>query len=141
VIPLTSSPSVASPGAGRLNIFARGDDGHLWGIWFAGGWGSWGDDGCCLSNGVTNPVAAVAQGDLTIDVFVTGTQHDLYRKHWDGSTWSDWQYLDHALDYTNIATMVWVPTRPPPTQIPDPPTATPSPNCGRAGQPPCILPK
>jgi hypothetical protein len=108
---LTSPPVVASPGSGRLNIFTRGTDGHLWGIWFAGGWGGWGDVGCCLAGDVTNSVAAISQAQLTLDVFVIGTLHDLYRKAYYNGGWAGWQYLDPPT-FTNIAATTWVPIAP-----------------------------
>jgi hypothetical protein len=122
-VTISARPAVTSSGPGRLNVFAQGSDGHLWGTWFAGGWGGWGDVGCCLAGDVTDSVAAVSQAPLTVDVFVVGTQHDLYRKANTNGTWADWQFLDHSLDFTNIAATVWVPF------APDPPTDTPIPRC------------
>jgi len=120
---LSSSPTATSSGPGRLNVFARGSDGDLWGNWFAGGWGGWGDVGCCLAGDVSASVAATSQVPLTVDVFVVGTQHDLYRKANSNGYWADWQFLDHSLEYTNIAAAVWAPF------APDPPTETPPPPC------------
>lgn len=136
---LASAPSVASWGPGHLDVFARADTGDLIHKWFLNDqwYSGWQDLGCCLAGDVTNPVATVSQGYPTVDVFVTGTQHDLYRKRWDGSTWSDWQFLDHSLDITDIAAIFWVPFAP----VQDPPTPTPDPNCGIAGHPPCRLPQ
>jgi hypothetical protein len=133
---LTSSPSVASWGVGHLDVFARNSSGDLAHTWFLNNqWNSgWQDLGCCLAGDVTNPVAAVSQGYPTVDVFVIGTLHDLYHKGWNGSAWSDWQFLDHSLNFVNIAAAVWVPVAPPP-----PPTPTFSPKCGRPGQPPCHI--
>jgi hypothetical protein len=114
---LTSPPAVASPGLDLLSVYTRGTDGYLWGINFNGGWSSWYQVGCCLGgdSAVRNSVAAVAQGLVEMDVFVIGTQHDLYLKRYifAAQGWLDWQYLDHAFNYTNIAAAKWVPIAPP----------------------------
>jgi hypothetical protein len=135
---ITSSPSATSPGPGRVNIFARWADGDLWSIWYSDGWGSWGDVGCCLAGDITTSVAATSQGFPTADVFVIGTQHDLYRRHfdWYNGGWADWQYLDHSFDFTNIAAVAWMPVAPPP-----PPTATRQPTPTHCTHQPCISPQ
>lgn len=122
---ITSIPSAASPGPGRLNVFARGTNGDLWGRRFAGSWGPWSDVGCCLAGDVGNAVAAISLAPLTVDVFVIGTLHDLYRKSFDDNTgvWSDWQFLDRSVNYSSIAVAVWTPPLPTPTPTP---TQTPT---------------
>ncbi len=111
---LTSSPTATSLGSGRLDIFVRGTDGHVWDKWFSsGGWSSWVDRGCCLAGDVVTPVAVTSPVPGSLSLFVLGTLHDLYRKPFtDGIGYGDWQYLDHAFDYTNIAVTSWTPPLP-----------------------------
>jgi Repeat of unknown function (DUF346) len=122
---LTSPPVIASPGPGLLIVMTRGTDGHLWVKWFDSnlGWGDWGDVGCCLAGdaNVANSVAATSTStgaslhpphpsNLDAFAFVIGTQHDLYYKNWRQNRaggWTDWLYLDHLFDYTNIAVAAW----------------------------------
>lgn len=121
---LTSPPVIASPRPGLLAVMTRGTDGHLWVIWFDSniGWSGWNDVGCCLAGdaNVANSVAATATSISTSTntstlhvsalAFVIGTQHDLYQKGWAqlrAHPWSDWLYLDHLFDYSNIAVAVW----------------------------------
>jgi hypothetical protein len=138
---LSSPPAAASPGSGRLNVFARGTDGHLWGIWYVGGWGPWGDLGCCIAGDVTTVVAAISRAPMTLDLFFLGVQHALYRLPYDyynGGWASSAQYLDYSFNFTTIAATAWMPVAPPP-----PPTATPPPTPipTQCTHQPCILPK
>jgi hypothetical protein len=114
---LTTPLAVASPGLNLLTTYTRGTDGHLWGKWFNGGWSDWYEIGCCLGgdSAVLNSVATISQGVVETDVFVIGTLHDLYVKRYINAAqgWTDWQYLDHTFDYTNIAATAWVPAPPP----------------------------
>jgi hypothetical protein len=139
---LNSAPSAASPGAGRLDIFASGSDLHLWHLSFAGAWGSWEDLGCCGTNNSLYSVAATSQAPMTLDIFVVDNNQNLSRKHYDynagGLTSS--QFLDNVNNFSSIGAFDWV-TFIPPTATPRPPTSTPRPTATppprRCLQPPC----
>jgi hypothetical protein len=128
---LTSNPATTSLGAGRLDVFARGTDGHVWDKWFSsGGWSSWVDRGCCLAGDVASSVAVTSPMPGSLSLFVIDTLHDLYRKPFtDGVGYGDWQFIDHAFDYTNIAAAAWTPATPAPTPTPTP-TPPPTPRGG-----------
>ncbi len=132
---LTSNPTATSLGSGRLDIFVRGTDGHVYDKWFSsGGWSSWVDRGCCLAGDVASSVAVTSPAPGSLSLFVVGTDHALYRKPFtDGVGYGDWQFIDHAFDYTTSAAVAWTPTSPPPTATPtrnpNAPTATPLGGC------------
>jgi hypothetical protein len=135
---LTSPPVAASMGSYLLTVFTRGTDMNLYSDNFAGGWAGWAapPTPCCLAGDVTNSVAVTSRAPGTLDVFVIGTQHDLYRRAYSAGGWSGWQYLDHLVDYTNIAATAWVPIAP----LPPPPPPSGGGGGGGGCHQPCILP-
>jgi len=154
LFPISSPPVAASPWPYRLTVFTRGRDQHLYGNQFNFGWSGWLDLGCCLatdvffdSNGelqgdVLNSVAATSLANNSLDAFVIGTDHALYRKGYTSSAgWTLWQLVDASIHYDNIAVAGWVPIAAPPPAPPppSPPPPPPTRQCGRAGQPPCIV--
>jgi hypothetical protein len=89
-----SSPASASWGAGRLDVFARGEDGALWHSgWNGTSWSGWQS----LGGGLTSAPAAVSWGPNRIDVFVKGTDNALWHIAWNVSSWTPWQSLGGAL--------------------------------------------
>jgi len=140
---LLDSPAVASWGPGRLDLFVRGTDSVPYHKWYsdATGWSGWES-----MTGATSFAPAVASlGPNLLDLYVIGTDHNynLYHQSFNGSQWSGWQGEDLSTTLPNAtsidsgpAAVVWTPSAP----VQDPPTLTPSPNCGRAGQPPCPRP-
>ncbi|GHO96052.1 hypothetical protein KSF_061000 [Reticulibacter mediterranei] len=94
VHPLTSAPTVASWGPGRLDVFAF--VGHaLVHKWFNNGWHDWET----LSNGnfVGDP-AAISWGQGRIDVFVRSSYANaLEDKVFDHGRWTNWQDLGGIL--------------------------------------------
>ncbi|MBN1630523.1 MAG: S-layer homology domain-containing protein, partial [Thermoleophilia bacterium] len=87
---LTSGPGVCSWAAGRLDVFARGLEGHIWHRWYNGVWHDWQDIGGTPKQG-SDP-AAVSWGLNRIDMFVRGTDNHLWQK-WYNGVWHDWHDL------------------------------------------------
>jgi hypothetical protein len=64
---------------------------------------------------VVNSVAVTSLASASLDVFMIGTDHTLWRKTQTRSAgWSAWQLVDGSDYYTNIAVVGWVPIAPPP---------------------------
>jgi hypothetical protein len=86
---LSNSPAVASWGAGRLDVFALGNDHAVWHKWYQGGWSGWESlGGYCNSE-----PAAKSWGYGRIDIFCkAGANNNLYHKWFDGG-WSGWENL------------------------------------------------
>ena len=83
------APAVASWGPGRLDLFVKGGDGHLWHSWQSPGarFSPWED----LGGQLTSAPTAVSWGPDRIDVFVQGTDGGVWHKWWDGRSWSGWE--------------------------------------------------
>ena len=90
-----SEPAVASPGMGRYDVYATGKIGanqvvfqRTWDSGSDSGWISRGGPGVQVQSGPA--VASYASG--TDDVFIIGADNNVYRGHWDSSsfTWSPW---------------------------------------------------
>jgi hypothetical protein len=90
-----SAPAVASWGSGRLDLFTIGS-GSVQHRWYSGGqWSGTEDLGgqsffepaCCYE-----PPAAVSWGPGRIDLFVRGTDSNLWHKWYSGG-WSGWENL------------------------------------------------
>src|SRR5438067_1872651 len=65
---VASGPAASAWGAGRLDVFARGPDGHLWHVSLdAGAWRGWESLGGSLGEGRPG---AVSRGPNRLDVFV-----------------------------------------------------------------------
>ncbi len=93
---LEVAPAAASWGPNRLDVFARGENDHLWHKRWAGGkdWSEWRDLG---GGQLTSAPAAVSWGPNRIDVFVRGADHQLAHKRWtDDKDWSEWRDLDQS---------------------------------------------
>ena len=85
-------PTIVSWAPGRLDVFARGGDDKLWQRFSTNGGASWsdwikpvGDNGTLAS-----PPDASTRGPNTIDVWVLGTDNNVYQLWWDGVTWNGW---------------------------------------------------
>lgn len=104
---LVDRPAVASWGAGRLDVFARGTDDQLWHRAFDGyRWWDWSPLGGTLTSGPA--VASWATGRL--DVFVRGPDSGLWHRAFDGTRWWDWAPLGGTLT-SGPAVASWAPGR------------------------------
>ena len=93
----TSTPAVTSWGAGRLDMFVRGQDNALWHrAWDGSAWTGW----VSLGGTLTSAPAAVSWGPGRIDVFARGPDDALWHIAWTGATWSGWQSQGGLLDST-----------------------------------------
>jgi hypothetical protein len=87
-----SGPAVASWGVDRLDVFARGADGHLWWKhWNGAAWTSW----QVVPGGeiVASDPAAVSWGPNQIDLVAQGSDNALWHAAWSGTTWSPWERI------------------------------------------------
>jgi Concanavalin A-like lectin/glucanases superfamily/Repeat of unknown function (DUF346) len=107
--PLEVAPAVASRGLNRIDVFARGENGHLWIYkWNGSAWSRWEDLG---AGRLTSSPAAVSWGPERLDVFVRGHDGQLAHKRWAGGVgWSEWRNLGGRL--TSAPTVAsWGPNR------------------------------
>jgi hypothetical protein len=105
--PLDVAPAVASWAPNRLDVFARGENDHLWHMsWSGAKWSTWEDLG---GGRLTSAPAAVSWGPDRIDIFVRGAAHQLAHKSWSG-TWSGWEDLGGVLT-SAPAVASWAPNR------------------------------
>ena len=87
---LASGPSVASWASGRLDVFARGNDGALIHKWYDGSnWLGWES----LGGHLTSDPSAVSWASGRLDVFARGPAGDLIHKWYGASGWSGWESL------------------------------------------------
>jgi hypothetical protein len=90
------APTVTSWADNRLDVFAKGDDGQLWHIWYAGFpnfWSAWEP----LGGQLGSSPSVTSRGFNTLDVFVRGTDGQLWHKWWDGRAWLGWEPLGGVL--------------------------------------------
>jgi hypothetical protein len=106
---LDVAPAVASRGPNRLDVFVRGENGHLWIYkWNGQAWSRWEDLG---SGRLTSSPAAVSWGSERLDVFVRGHDGQLAHKRWAANVgWSDWRDLGGRLT-SAPAVASWGPNR------------------------------
>lgn len=90
---LASGPGVASWGAGRLDVFARGGDNSLIHKWYSNGWWNWESLGGII---ISDP-AAVSWGTGRIDIFARGGDNALWHRAYAGSGWGAWESLGGIL--------------------------------------------
>jgi len=89
---LSCSPTVASWGTNRLDVFACDTSNHLTHKYFNGGWSSW-ESGTVLADSgqtLTSAPAAVAWGNGRIDIFARDTNNNLIQKAYDSGA-GGWQ--------------------------------------------------
>ncbi|WP_163988986.1 M12 family metallopeptidase [Pyxidicoccus caerfyrddinensis] len=85
-----SGPAVSSWGAGRLDLFGRGQDNQLWHLGFNGAqWVGWE----ALGGSLNADPAAVSWGANHIDVVGRTTDNSFMLKTWTGTQWSAWASL------------------------------------------------
>lgn len=74
----TSAPAISSRGPNKLDVFVRGQNGHLWhrdwNVTVTGGWSNWTDLGGYLQGAP----AELSWGPNRIDVFVRGGNGSLW---------------------------------------------------------------
>lgn len=88
---IASQPAAASWGSGRMDVFARGTDSHLWQRTYAGGaWSTWKSLGGLL----TSAPAVASQGTGQLDVFVRNGDNGVSYKSYRSGAWSAWKRLD-----------------------------------------------
>ena len=91
---LLGGPDAASWGAGRLDIFVRGQDNAVWHrAWNGSSWGSWESVGgvATSSPGATSPATN------RVDVFVRGQDKALWHRYWNGTSWTAWETMGGVL--------------------------------------------
>jgi hypothetical protein len=104
---LVGEPASVSWGSGRVDVFARGTDDHLWHKYYANGWSGWENLGGALSS--APGVASWAPGRL--DVFARGTAGDLVHRYFENG-WSAWESLSAPGSITSSpAATSWSPGR------------------------------
>ena len=84
---IASAPTAVTWGGSRVDLFARGSNGHLLHTASTGGsFGAWQD----LGGQLTSAPSAVSLSTGTIDVVARTSGDVLSRIRWDGSRWSPW---------------------------------------------------
>jgi len=86
------SPTVASWGSGRLDVFARGTKNDMVHKWYASGYGWLGWES--LGGDITSSPSAVSWGKDRIDIFARGKNGDVVHKWYaSGYGWLGWESL------------------------------------------------
>ncbi|HEY1016049.1 MAG TPA: hypothetical protein VGE07_25290 [Herpetosiphonaceae bacterium] len=106
-----AAPGCASWSEAHIDCFVVGDDFKVWQISWNGGptWGGWSSIGYPdRGTDALGGISAVSRGVNSLDVFVVGFSTsfgNVYRKTWNGSSWSSWQNLagPGALDIYEVA--------------------------------------
>jgi GH25 family lysozyme M1 (1,4-beta-N-acetylmuramidase) len=93
VATLLSDPSVVSAGAGQIDAFWKGEDGHLWQTRFTGGWfgsGTWSAPAALGVGVIGSGPRAVSPAPGLIDLFWKGSDGSLWvardNRGWSGAT-------------------------------------------------------
>ncbi|MEZ4453541.1 MAG: RICIN domain-containing protein [Nannocystaceae bacterium] len=86
---LTSAPSIASWGPGRLDVCARGRDEAVWQMWSDGTWRSW----TSMGGRIPADVTVLAPTPNRLDLFVRGMDGAVWQRWWDGAKWNGWASL------------------------------------------------
>jgi hypothetical protein len=77
---ITSAPTVASWASNRLDVFARGQNNHLWHkVWNGHSWDAWEDLGGVLASAP----GCVSRSGNRIDCFAEGENQHLWHKEWE----------------------------------------------------------
>jgi uncharacterized protein YvpB len=87
-----AAPSVASPGPGRLDVFAPGSEGQVWHRWWEDGWHPWEDLGGSLAPG--SAVSATSGGDGRLDLYAVGADNGLWHRRLISGTWQGWERVE-----------------------------------------------
>lgn len=115
---VNGSPGAVSWSPGRLDVFVRGNsDNKLWQIFSANGGSSWstwfqpvGADGTLASN-----PGVVSWAPNRLDVFVVGTDGNVYQRFWDTASWnSAWLFRGRppvGIAATHPSAASWAPGR------------------------------
>ncbi|MEO6990990.1 MAG: carbohydrate-binding protein [Candidatus Baltobacteraceae bacterium] len=107
---ITSSPTVASWNPNRLDVFAKGNNNHIWTKYWngSGRWSAWEDLGAPSVGftGYPSVPAAVSWGPNRIDCFFGGADSRVYHISWNGSTWSGWTNIGLPT-YSGLAVSSW----------------------------------
>jgi hypothetical protein len=94
-VQVTSAPAAISfVGAGRFDVFVRGEDGAVWHKWWQDLWHDWESLGGNTTSATAPAVAS--QGYGTMDLFVRGADSALWHLGYDGN-WSAWESLGGVL--------------------------------------------
>lgn len=94
-----AAPGCANWSELHIDCFVVGDDFKVWQISWNGGaqWGGWSNIGYPdLGTDALGGISVVSRGVNSLDVFVVGFSAsfgNVYRKTWNGTTWSAWQNL------------------------------------------------
>ncbi|SHF64733.1 hypothetical protein [Pedobacter caeni] len=96
-----------SRNAGFVDVFATGQDGHIWsaGSGANGEWNGWWQLGQ-LKVPVGSPVGATSRSKDILDIFVTGNDGLVYTNSWGahtGNVWTDWFYFNNHKFIPGIA--------------------------------------
>ncbi len=91
---IQGSPAVTKPSPGTVDIYVRGPDDRLYQKWWTGkewmpsdlGWAMHDDGDFRLGSAPS----VVTIGPDFRDVYVRGSDGEVYHKFWDGLNWSDW---------------------------------------------------
>ncbi|MDW5595062.1 hypothetical protein VSS74_11975 [Conexibacter stalactiti] len=85
----TSAPaSTSRMWSPNLDVFVKGNDNRIYHKYWtpADGWTDWGS----LDGQFLYAPAVVSHEPGKLDVFGVGTDHQLWQKHWNGSSWTAW---------------------------------------------------
>ncbi len=84
-VELNSAPSAVSRAPGRIDVFYRGPNKHLWTSWWEGS--SWSAPTDLGGVELTTGPAAVSCGTNQLDVFMGGPDDNLHVSWWDEGPW------------------------------------------------------
>jgi hypothetical protein len=74
-------------GANRIDVFARGGNGGVWGrVWDARGWHGW----SALGGFVTTAPDVASRAFNRLDIFARGADGAVYQREWTGTGFTGW---------------------------------------------------
>ena len=89
---LAGDPTAVSWASGRIDVFARANDGNLWHKVYNGVWNNWENLLQPIGGMISDPDAS-SRASNQLDVFVVGLNGNLHQKTWNGTSWSGWTNL------------------------------------------------